>query len=136
VAQAAPSQELLRLCGLPSGAPAAAVRAALNKPDGHGNLPIHNAVCMDPATGPELIFAMLEAGGDAMLGVPGSFKRLPLHHAAIHSRSPAVVALLLARGPAASARDSACGGTALAYAEVCNTGPAAAEIKALLRAAM
>jgi hypothetical protein len=55
----------------------------------------------DAAPGPELVRAMLDAGGEAMLGVPGYTKRLPLHRAA----------------------------------ERCSTGPAAAEIKALLRAA-
>ncbi len=51
--------------------------------------------------------------------------------------SPAVVALLLARGPAGAlrAKDWA-GRTPLYYAEEWNTGPGAAEIKALLRAAM
>jgi hypothetical protein len=85
------------------GAPAPAVRAALNKPDVYGSLPIHNAL-RGAATGPELVPVMLDAGGDAMLGVPGYHKCLPLHCAAMHSWSAAVVALLLARGPAGSAR--------------------------------
>jgi hypothetical protein len=61
---------------------------------------------------------------------------LPLHRAAVFSSSPAVVALLLARGPAGSWRaEDTHGDTPLARA-VYNDGPAAAEIKALLRAAM
>ena len=97
---AAPSLALLRLLGLPVGAPAGAVRAALKKKDHDGYLPIHLAL-HDTATGPELVRAMLEAGGDAMLAVPGWNKILPLHLAACDSPFPAVVALLLARGPAA-----------------------------------
>jgi hypothetical protein len=54
----------------------------------------------------------------------------------VYSRFPAVVALLLARGPAGSARaETADGNTPLYLAEQCNTGPGAAEIVALLRAA-
>ena len=102
-APAAPSPELLRLCGLPAGAAAPAVRAALNTPNAYGDLPIHRAL-RDEAPGPELVRAMLDAGGDAMLAVPGQFKCLPLHRAAGDSRSPAVVALLLARGPAGSSQ--------------------------------
>jgi hypothetical protein len=80
---------------------------------------------------------MLDAGGEAMLGVPGYGKWLPLHWAASNSWSPAVVALLLARGPAGSARaEDVVGRTPLAIAEAFNKGPAAEEIKALLRAAM
>jgi ankyrin repeat protein len=135
-AQAAPSPELLRLCGLPAGAPAAAVRAALNKKDGYGDLPIHLAL-RGAATGPELVRQMLDAGGDAMLAVPNNYKMLPLHRAAMHSQSPAVVALLLARGPAGVARaEDADGWTPLVWAERGNMGPGAEEIKALLRAAM
>ena len=89
------------------------------------------------AAGPELVGAMLDAGGDAMLAVPGHCKNLPLHRAAQCSRSPAVVALLLARGPAGSARARDHNGrTPLVYAELANRGPGAEEIKALLRAAM
>jgi hypothetical protein len=47
---------------------------------------------------------MLEAGGEAMLGVPGRGKKLPLHYAAYSSRSLVVLELLLARGLAGSAR--------------------------------
>ena len=91
----------------------------------------------DEATGPELVRAMLDAGGEAMLAVPGWGKRLPLHYAAVNSRSPAVVEILLARGPAGALRAETPGGyTPLRCAEVCNRGPGAAEIKALLRAAM
>jgi hypothetical protein len=86
---------------------------------------------------------MLEAGGDAMLAVPdGWLKDLPLHIAAANSPFPAVVALLLAHGPAGSARAESGGGgghpagTTLFLAEKYNKGPGAAEIKALLRAAM
>jgi hypothetical protein len=139
-APAAPSPELLLLLGLPAGAPASAVRAALNKLDATADLPtadlpIHHTVC-DPATGPELVHAMLDAGGEAMLGALGYGKTLPVHLAAFRSRSPAVVALLLARGPAGSARaEDEHGETPLVWAWQ-NTGPAAEEIKALLRAAM
>jgi hypothetical protein len=132
--------ELLALLRLPAGAAPAAVRAALNKKDSlrsGDSLPIHHAL-FDVATGPELVRAMLDAGGEAMLGVLGrSANWLPLHCAAYHSPSPAVVALLLARGPAAAARaESMLGRTPLALAEKDNKGPAAAEIRALLRAAM
>jgi hypothetical protein len=100
------------------------------------NLPIHVAM-RDVATGPELVRSMLDAGGDAMLGVPGFCKRLPLNIAADNSSSPAVVVLLLARGPARAARaENANRRTPLACAEHYNTGPAAEEIKALLQAAM
>jgi hypothetical protein len=122
-----------RWANLPAGAPAGEVRATLNKKDGAGDLPIHNAV-RDPATGPELVRAMVTAGGEAMLGVLTSGKCLPLHCAALYSPFSAVVALLLARGPAGSARAVTAGGrTPLALAD---EGPAAAEIRALLRAAM
>jgi ankyrin repeat protein len=130
---------LLALLELAAGAPAEKVRAALNQKDGHGDLPIHHALWhMAPAaTGPELVRAMLDAGGEAMLAVPGLSKRLPLHHAADNSRFPAVVALLLARGPAGAARaKDEDGHTPLDFAEHANTGPGAEEIKALLRAAM
>jgi hypothetical protein len=137
---------LLQLLRLPAGAPAGVVHAALNTKDWAGDLPIHDAL-RDAATGPELVHAMLDAGGEAMLAVPGSGKWLPLHRAASHSRSPAVVEILLARGPAGAARATthrpglfagpgAAGRTPLALAEEFNTGPAVAEIKALLRAAM
>ena len=80
---------------------------------------------------------MLDAGGDAMLAVPNNYKMLPLHRAAMHSQSPAVVALLLARGPAGSARaETRSGFTPLRSAEEYNRGPGAEEIVALLRAAM
>jgi hypothetical protein len=135
-AQAARNPELLGLLRLPAGAAAGKVRAALNKEDEYGSLPIHDALC-DAATGPELVRAMLDAGGEAMLAVPTSAnKRLPLHYAAWHSPSPAVVGLLLARGPAGAVRAEARDGrTPLRYAEF-NEDPAAAEIIALLRAAM
>jgi ankyrin repeat protein len=129
--------KLLGLLGLPAGAPAGQVRAALNKKNGDGDLPIHRAL-FDAATGPELVRAMLDAGGEAMLGVPGGdSEQLPLHVAAWLSPSPAVVALLLARGPAGALRaKEGLGRTPLALAETGNRGPAAAEIKALLRATM
>jgi hypothetical protein len=141
-AQAARNPELLALLELAAGAPAGEVRAALNKKNEYGNLPIHRAL-WDKATGPELIRAMLDAGGEAMLAVPGEYKRLPLHVAAAYSRSPAVVALLLARGPAGATRAKDVNGdTPLANAEYnartwarLNMGPGAAKIAALLRAA-
>jgi ankyrin repeat protein len=133
-APAAPTPALLALLGLPAHARPAAVRAALNKKDGHGNLPIHRALRV---ADPELVRAMLDAGGEAMLAVPNSLKALPLHCAANNSRFPAVVALLLARGPVGAARAENWGGyTPLGCAEVLNMSPAAEEIKALLRAAM
>ena len=107
-----------------------------NKKDEYGGLPIHRAL-RAKAPGLELVCAMLDAGGEAMLAVPGYYKALPLHHAAKNSRFPAVVALLLARGPAGSARvEDMDGWTPLYRAEHFNKGPGAAEIKALLRAAM
>ena len=128
--------ELLARLELAAGAAPGAVRAALNKKNGDGDLPIHDALG-DEATGPELIRAMLDVGGEAMLGVPGCYKYLPLHLAASASRSPAVVALLLARGPPGAARaEDDDEETPLHYAEEYNMGPAAAEIEALLRAAM
>jgi ankyrin repeat protein len=130
--------ELLAVLKLPAGAPAGKVRAALNKKDRDGDLPIHKALCY-AATGPELVRAMLDAGGEAMLGVPGCYRCLPLHFAAHNSPFPAVVALLLARGPAGAARAKNRNGeerTPLRVAELFNRGPGAAEIKALLRAAM
>ena len=134
-AQAAVRAKLLGLLKLPAGAPAGKVRAALNKPDEEGDLPIHDALC-DKATGPELVRAMLDAGGDAMLAVPGYCKCLPLHRAADNSPFPAVVALLLARGPAGSVRaEDVRGHTPLVHAEEGNRGSGAAEIRALLRAA-
>jgi hypothetical protein len=134
--QAARNPELLGRLGLPAGAPPEKVRAALNKKDGDGDLPIHDAL-YDEGTGPELIRAMLDAGGEAMLAVSGKAKCLPLHWAARFSPSPAVVALLLARGSAGALRAKDGGGyTPLALAERHNRGPAAAEIAALLRAAM
>jgi hypothetical protein len=109
--------KLRDLLKLPAGAPAGKVHAALNKKDGNGVLPIHLAL-RDEATGPELIRAMLDAGGEAMLGVPGYNKSLPLHLAAAYSRSPALVALLLARGPPGASRAEAGRGlTPLAHAE-------------------
>jgi hypothetical protein len=116
--------------------PAGEVRAALNKKDGIGSLPIHDVLC-DKATGPELVCAMLDAGGEAMLGVPASGNALPLHVAAYFSRSPAVVEILLARGPPGALRaENKAGNTPLAHAEEHNRGPGAEEIKLLLRAAM
>jgi hypothetical protein len=113
-----------------------AVRAALNKRNGIGELPIHVAL-RDAATGLERVRAMLDAGGEALCGGPGSSKFLPLHIAAMNSRSPAVVALLMARGPAGSARAASTGGgTPLLLAENFSTGSAAEEINALLCAAM
>ena len=143
-APAAPSPELLGLLQLPPGSPAPAVRAALNKPDGYagwvrwmGTLRGEAGWDGYAATGPELVRWTLDAGGDAMLGVPGRSKSLPIHWAAGYSQSPAVVALLLARGPAGSARaKTESGRTPLDLAEQYNEGPAAAEIKALLQAAM
>jgi hypothetical protein len=132
----APTPALLALLGLPARAPAGNVRVVLNQPaeDGYGNLPIHRAL-RDEATSLELVRAMLDAGGEAMLGVPGGGNCLPLHIAANKSPFPAVVALLLARGPAGSARPrDGYGDTPLDRAEQVNTGPGAAEIKALLRA--
>jgi hypothetical protein len=142
---------LLGLLNLSAGALAGEVRAALNKKDGNGNLqrcictqrgmdwagelPIHYAL-RDAATGPELVCAMLDAGGEAMLGVPDRHKQLPLHLAAGFSWSPAVVALLLARGPPGAVRAEALGHTPLGHARLGNKGPAAEEIIALLRAAM
>jgi hypothetical protein len=130
--------ELLGLLDLPAGAPAGEVRTALKKKDGDGNLLIHRAL-IDEATGPELVRAMLDVGGEAMLGVPTGYENwLPLHRAASNSPSPAVVALLLARGPAGSARaKSGSARPPLDYAERSNRRAAGAEeIKALLRAAM
>jgi hypothetical protein len=134
-AQAARNPALLALLQLPAGAPAGKVRDALNKKDWNRDLPIHRAL-NDAATGPERVHTMLDAGSEAMLAVPGSGKWLPLHWAARFSLSPAVVALLLASGPAEAlwARDWD-GCTPLYHAEMHNTGPAAAEIAALLRAA-
>jgi hypothetical protein len=134
-AQAAGNPELLTLLELPAGAPAEKVRAALNKKIGGGNLPIHHAM-HSKANSPELVRVMLDAGGDAMLAVPNSGKVLPLHCAACNS-FPAVVEILLAHGPAGSARaETVDGATPLRLAERHNTGPGAAEIKALLQAAM
>jgi hypothetical protein len=141
LAQAARNPELLALLGLPAGTPVGAVRAALNEPDEDedwaGDLPIHIAL-YDEATGPELVRAMLDAGGDAMLGVPNTYSgHLPLHVAAWKSTRLAVVSLILARGPAGALRaKTQKGRTPLVVAEGFNGGPAAAEIVALLRAAM
>jgi hypothetical protein len=129
--------QLLAMCGLEAGAPAGKVRAALNKKDADGELPIHRALC-DVATGPELVRAMLDLGGEAMLGVVGSYKQLPLHCAAAYSQSAAVVRLVLARGPSqrgAGRAKNASGSTPLGLAKRANAGPAEAEIVALLRAA-
>ena len=135
-AAAAVHAKLLGLLELPAGAPAGKVRAALNKKDWSRDLPIHRAL-RDEATGPELVRSMLDVGGDAMLAVPGWGKELPLHRAAYYSRSPAAVALLLARGPAGSVRaKTESGRTPLSYSDQFNTGSGAAEIKALLEAAM
>jgi hypothetical protein len=135
-AQAARNSVLLALLEFPAGAVPGAVRAALNKPGGDRNLPIHRAV-RNAATGPELVRAMLDAGGEAMLAVPGYNKWLPLHYAAWKSPSPAVVALLLARGLAGALQaETTSELTPLYLAEHSNTGPGAVEIKALLRAAM
>jgi hypothetical protein len=86
---------------------------------------------------------MLDAGGEAMLAVPGgcdargASRHLPLHRAARSSPSPAVVTLLLAREPAGLAwAKTAMGRTPLVFVENHNTGPGAAEIDALLRAGM
>jgi hypothetical protein len=94
--------ELLGLLTLPAGAVAGVVRGRLDKPDGGGDLPIYRALRVGAS--PELVRAVLDAGGEAMLAAPGLWEHLPLHCAAFHSRSPAVVALLLARGPAGAAR--------------------------------
>ena len=108
-AQAVRNPALLALLGLPAGAAAEAVRAALNKPNRDGNLPIHRAL-EDVAPGTDLVRDMLDAGGEAMLAVPGDFKWLPLHVAAVNSLNPAVVALLLARGPAGATQAKNCDG--------------------------
>jgi hypothetical protein len=84
---------------------------------------------------------MLDAGGDAMLGVADNYyKCLPLHYAAGYLKnadSPAVVELLLARGPPGSATSTGFQGlTPLAMAEQYNKSPVVAKIAALLRAAM
>ena len=138
-AAAARNPALLGRLELPAGTPVGNVHAALNKQNRFGDLPIHLAL-RDAATGPELVRAMLDAGGEAMLAVPGYDKALPLHVAAYFSRSPAVVALLLARGPAAALRaKDENGRTPLALARwrvAYNGGGAAVEIRALLRAAM
>ena len=101
-------------------------------------MPIHRLLG-DGDPGPGLVRAMLDAGGDAMLGVTDNNKFLPLHLAAYglkNADGPAVVELLLARGPPWSATSDACGCTPLFYAERSNKGPVAEEIAALLRAAM
>ena len=64
-----------------SGAASGVVRAVFNETDGDGDLPIHGAV-HDAAIGPGLVHAMLDAGGEAILGVPGEYNMLPLHIAA------------------------------------------------------
>ena len=102
-----------------------------------------------PGAGPELVRAILDAGGDAMLRIENrdglGDRKLPLHVAAEYSWSPAVIKLLLARGPTRPKY-----GPNIEYlgqaqrnemhrAPDCarhNKGPAAEEIKALLRAAM
>ena len=125
---------------LPAGATPGQVHAALNKTDQHGALPIHDLLDQgDPGLG--LVRAMLAAGGDAMLAVAEDYsKELPLHCAAHRLKNadgPAVVELLLARGPPGSATsENRDGRTPLAMAESFNTSPVAEEIKALLRAAM
>jgi hypothetical protein len=136
-AQAMSNPALLALLGLLAGAAAGAVRAALNKPNRDGNLPIHRAL-EGMAPGTELVRDMLDAGGEAMLAVPGDFKWLPLHVAAVNSLNPAVVALLLARGPAGAAQaEDEAGDTPLWLAEKFNKGRENwEEIKAPLRAAV
>jgi hypothetical protein len=136
--QAARNPELLALLELAAGAPAEKVRAALNTKGQHDDLPIHRAL-RDKHAAPALVRAMLDASGEAMLGVPKTYKWLPLHYAAYRSRSAAVVEILLARGPARAARAKSRGvliRTPLVIAESHNTGMAVAEIAALLRAAM
>ena len=99
-----------------------------NKKDEYGGLPIHRAL-RAKAPGLELVCAMLDAGGEAMLRVPGGNKALPLHCAAYNSRFPAVVALLLARGLAQAARATTeSGKTPLQCAEAFNKGPAASDV--------
>jgi hypothetical protein len=83
-----------------------------------------------------LVLAIVEAGGDAMLAVPGRANQLPLHRAAWKSPFPAVVMLFLARGPAGAAlAEIGAGRTLLYLAQKLNDGPGAAEIRALLRVA-
>jgi hypothetical protein len=128
---------VLAVLKLPAGARPAEVHAALNKAGPGGYLPIHDLLISgDP--GPGLVRAMLDAGGDAMLGVGDRWKALPLHYAAECLKSaggPAVVELLLARGPPGSATSTdVAGSTPLACAKY-NNGPVAEEIAALLRAA-
>jgi ankyrin repeat protein len=79
---------------------------------------------------------MLGAGGDAMLGVLGYNQHLPLHFAALKSTFPAVIELLLARGPAGSApAEIKFGDTPLHYADT-RRHEAVEEIQVLLRAAV
>jgi hypothetical protein len=50
--------------------------------DGRGRGPADSRRRADAATGPGLVHAMLDAGGEAILGVPGEYNMLPLHIAA------------------------------------------------------
>ena len=79
---------------------------------------------------------MLEAGGEAMLGVPGNSIPLPRHFGAWKSTRLAVVGLLVARGPAGVARARNSYGRAPVVCAEHNTGPAVGKIKALLLAAI
>ena len=137
--QAALLLHVIAVLKLPAGATPGQVHAALNKTDRFGRLPIH-LLLRDGDPGLGLVRAMLAAGGDAMLGVADNYKNLPLHCAAMKLKNadgPAVVELLLARGPPGSAISEASGGrTPLALAEQINRSPAAEGIKALLCAAM
>ena len=105
-------QQVIELLKLPAGAKPGEVHAALNKPNEHGTLPIH-FLLRDGDPGPGLVRAMLDAGGDAMLGVADDYRKyLPLHYAAWKLKNaggPAVVELLLARGPPGSATSEASG---------------------------
>ena len=107
---------VLAACKLPAGATPGEVHAALNKTNPHGQLPIHDLLNTDdPELG--LVRAMLDAGGDATLEVANGAKDLPLHLAACYLKNadgPAVVELLLARGPPGSATSKNTGGQAAA----------------------
>ena len=130
--------QVIAVLKLPAGATPGEAHAALNKTGPGRQLPIHLLLLYgDPGLG--LVRAMLDAGGDAMLGVGDDSKCLPLHYAADlkNADGPAVVELLLVRGPPGSATSKDTSGcTPLVYAEKYNEGPVAAEIAALLRAAM
>jgi hypothetical protein len=73
-----------------------------------------------------------------MLGVAGGgMAMLPLHCTTYHSWSPAVVAMLLARGPGKAARAKTVRGhTPVDFADNWNKGPGMEDIKALLRDAL